>query len=1456
MPLDRGINPAIENGYEHRIGAKLYDYDYNDSIDKEDLVVNIRESINSLYTTSLDKQRAACNIKRVGGLMSDFKYDLSANTYYGFSTNSYVLKFPLKNVFWFNTLFVNRINRISSGYKRKTYATDLNLAVPNSAKHRQFFSISDVYPTPINLGTNQQASDRVEHYVEEYRDTDTSSATYNKILYYLKKSYNPRTNSTIIEKYTPKVEVVSNRTYYEKIQIEPAPPSGTKPTIVYSIDTDNEIDNFHITFNLQDTSNRPDIFTHQLLFFMNGKLFTDLQMYIVPNYVIMVIDADRLGITYGRIEELTAPYYDYRWSIIGLPYANFFKTPASGSQVQLTDNKLKLATFIKSQEIYRNGDVNTYYPIIDAVKNSSIIIHNDFSASKCYNIYEMPDPDKSNIYLTGYASDSAYVRASNNTVYRQNTGYMKLAINPLQFTLTSQEEVPSEDVNLLKTVSSTYDVYVNCFGESDKSYESLGTDNIAKFNEDKPRDISLIELKNASGIIDLGTNRIFQIGCSGSMPGPIPAENILIFKRDASDGLSLVHMVSSKYKDTSLETSKYDKKVRLSDKPVEDSIAFKSIETESVYDYPKFIPTRDEYVTGDDISGLYNVVEYTETPVGNGYVENSVTYVSENVNIVREQQKWIELYFPNVYKLVGFNENDNLVAVVFYNKNCKTGFSNPLENYMRFDEYYANNVVTGNIPKAIKEYIPEVSKYTEDVYLNTYHIKATRANEYPFKLEALREFVNDDYRRLSKIYDRHYNKQNNKMHANVKYVVDLTKTSAEAISDKKFDIRHIYKDQLNIKYDTQYFPQVNEILYSFNNSSMNYNLVIPQGITLYKLSDGRYLIDLYESYIESSVRDLIVNLGDTDPHGLESPYRYQYASVADNVVTLEVPYPYYNILDVPKNVINAVNQTYVFSISHKTSMKFPATVWLDGVRLSDDYYYINTSAFTTKINIDASIITSENKYIEIEIYKMKDVNAKETVLTLPDIHNSIHLDVSGIYNAWEDISPQHVMVAVAQETMDDQGQPQIRYLVPSSYESYWLLIGHTNYVSGYPTNVNDEERQSVSLSTFNVIKSMQGAYIDGSGQRVERDDVAILADTNTLLIGETEETFAGNVDILKTFGDDQYFKTLTSDAAKHEYVLMLREGYYSRDRRRFYDYLSLGKKDPKVYITPITPFFANKTVKIKNTDVYFTKTFSIEVHAEMDTSRRITIPDFQFDPSPYKYRLFIDGKLADYDFDYISSVNLEDQNFFMDSDMTLYLRKRYAYSAVHDIVFEYLPYKYQLVHRSAEYDGVITLTDEYIRPFDFRNFDVYLDGVLLTEDDIQVITERRIVITSIADRIKSGDTNYHPIVSVYERMHDNDVFDYVWRNHKVAFNYIDHQNPVIERTRVNPDTGETETYLDDNVQRHPEMEDEFIDVKLAQRIKFSLDEQLIRALPDYRVHRTPSYDAGKASKEGPSGFQG
>ena len=141
-----------------------------------------------------------------------------------------------------------------------------------------------------------------------------------------------------------------------------------------------------------------------------------------------------------------------------------------------------------------------------------------------------------------------------------------------------------------------------------------------------------------------------------------------------------------------------------------------------------------------------------------------------------------------------------------------------------------------------------------------------------------------------------------------------------------------------------------------------------------------------------------------------------------------------------------------------------------------------------------------------------------------------------------------------------------------------------------------------------------------------------------------------------------------------------------------------------------------------------------------------------------------------------------------------------------------------------------------------------MDGVLLNEDEITIVTERRIIINAIADAVAADSNNtYHPVVSIYERMHDDDLFDYVWRKEDESFNYIDHTMPIIEDPN-NPG------HMIDNVKRQPLHPDEYIKVKKAKRIKYSLDEQLIRTVEDYRKAKTPTYDPSRTNREAPIGF--
>jgi hypothetical protein len=1443
----------FENGYEHRIGAKLHDYEYNDTIDKEDLVPNIRKCIDSLYTASLNKQRFACGIKRVGGLMSDFKYNANANVFYGFSKNAYALKFPVKNTFFFTNTFIQRMNRNSSGYQRKGNITNIN-----SAKHMKFFSLADYYPTPTWQKNDPRSNTKTEHYYG-YRNPSDSQKT-----------------------------------------------AWTKPNDVTKKDPPT-VDNIHIKFNINDTANRPDIFTHRLLFFMNGQIFNDLMVYVEADYIIMVIDSDRGGIPRELLETYTDPKNDFRWTLIGIPFGNYFVTrgavngDAHGETIPV-DGAIGVAYSETSDDykINRSGDKKDIKP---TTVNYHIQRDMDQDHVQWFDTVAQYG-DLNSVYLTvcGFEDDSRDLRYSSINKFSKTTR-------------TVSNYYPYDTDGYARCIETNQIYYKDvCMDNTSEPYQFLGTAAYEKFTSGVPQYLELIELKNVASVIDLGTNRIFKIGCDDNIPGPVPPENVLIFERDSELGLKLVHMVTGEYKESDLahRNSKYDKEVLRIERPNEDMVPFKSVDHDSVYDYPKFIPIREKY----------NVP------------------VSENEEVIRETQKYIDLYYPNIFKLEGFDAGADLIAVVFYDKTVNNAFINPLAKYMEYDTTYANNIVTGNVPIAIMNYIPAINRYTEDAYIHGFHTQATRAIEYQFKLDSLRELVNDDANRLVDIYDRKYNKDKNKINANVKYIIDLKHDKPDTPDDYK--ITHIYRDEIKITY--LYSIDINIKVVIINNPNGTQDVRQVDGLTIYYNSNNTALL----------------HLSDKDSSGVpfdESDDRFVEINVSTNTAAV----PMIRTYSIPKSI-------YTFTMKHKTPATYPATVWIDGVRASKDAYYINSSAHASTVSIYSTAIGNAS-YIELEIYKLRDINSRYKLLSLGGKHDSVPIKVNEREKLWDAISPQNLLVAVAQDVIDPQtGEVVRQYKVPSMYELYWLIIGHTRYNKGVPVNIPIDPRDATHIYQYNVIKSLQSTINTETGEETF-DEVVIMSDESNdnhrAIIGETSETYAGNVDMLKTFGDREYFKVL-EDAEYNSrftcacgrtvglahsgetcqfchtlvskrpldsyYVTMLREGFYNRDRKRFFEYIPMTKDAPMAYITPITDYFANKDVMVKNTDVYYSKTYSFSMLNGRVIKNSITIENFEFDPTPSKYRLYMDGLLLDYDFDFVSSVNLasHEDTYIMGNPFTLFVRKEFDWNMQHSLIFEYLPYRYQLVHRSNETDGVIVLSDEYIRPYDPRNFDVYVDGKLLRDDEIEVITERRIVVKPVANRV---NRNTYPVVSIYEKMHDSDVFDFIWRTHKTGFEYVDHDTPVIEVddstfykkiTKVivkgeNDDPDDDSgtvfnfngiyVYLDedenmlidlttrdtsgsmidpdvdvdnkfvvvdylpiadtdpvqkditilvvpysrtvsvprktskDNIKRYPNDSTKTIDVRMAEPIKYSLDEQIIRSDADYRQARTPSYNS-------------
>ena len=119
------VNPNLDNGLEHRIGANLYPWDYNDTCDKECFVPDLKAMINKTYDRCLESQEATCNIDRYWGYMKDFSRNHDINIQYNLSYNSYTLEFPIRNVNFFNTKKVRMMNPRTYTMKEMCQRTDL-----------------------------------------------------------------------------------------------------------------------------------------------------------------------------------------------------------------------------------------------------------------------------------------------------------------------------------------------------------------------------------------------------------------------------------------------------------------------------------------------------------------------------------------------------------------------------------------------------------------------------------------------------------------------------------------------------------------------------------------------------------------------------------------------------------------------------------------------------------------------------------------------------------------------------------------------------------------------------------------------------------------------------------------------------------------------------------------------------------------------------------------------------------------------------------------------------------------------------------------------------------------------------------------------------------------------------------------------------------------------------------
>lgn len=292
---------------------------------------------------------------------------------------------------------------------------------------------------------------------------------------------------------------------------------------------------------------------------------------------------------------------------------------------------------------------------------------------------------------------------------------------------------------------------------------------------------------------------------------------------------------------------------------------------------------------------------------------------------------------------------------------------------------------------------------------------------------------------------------------------------------------------------------------------------------------------------------------------------------------------------------------------------------------------------------------------------------------------------------------------------------------------------------------------------------------------VDNNDVILLQDTNTaLLLDEYNKTVdEDEYFIERGFPWDAYY--IVKSSVYEDYALdkvedsgfddpfrVIKLGYYGETRRRHFEYLPYSDNDPTIYLTPITDHFAGKRVRIQATDIYkkwVTYLPRIPRYDHVEEDRRITINDFRLDPIISKLRVFVNGRLCDFGYDCRLDVDTNN-GFILGSYINIGVTydtedpnhpMRYLTRNSNEMVVEYLPYKYILLYRFQPKSQTVTLrTNIFKRPFSLKYYDVYVNGIKCTENDIEINTASKITFKVFI----SEDTT----VSFYTRSHDPEVY--------------------------------------------------------------------------------------------------
>lgn len=1176
---------------EHRVGASLQPFQFNDTFSEDKFNHDIHWAINHLWHRSLNSQKDLVDVKRYDTNMRYFTRTVARNYELGLPYYAYTLEIPFNAISFFDTREAKRRN---VGKLNKTDCTSncddhhinsecVSTHHVDRRKYPNLYTLQDTfqYRNMFNKHLLVFIDGKMFTDIMFFVDTD-------RLILVIEPDVTKNDNTTV--KISELKSWIRNELPVNIIGI------SWSPLYTFDGDPTDILSSGTISLNKMKKITDPmNVNSSEwILCFTNDDtnmgimttVFSELEYLEESNETVFKLN-DAITELFTRNAKTHCEAFPIAnlFGLSGIEANKIFQIPISGNAIPTNNILVWKHNKDKSVELSTNTEVSIYYPNVYQIEPKFIVTPShdfvDFKIDR--EVFRKKIQDTSGIYL---------FEAHRNITYQNNTS-AKITVdadkfgNACNYTAADFIFTFSPKVEV-KNVSGDFEYKLN-----EKTFSNFVRNVTGKY------EFVCINKTSTAGIWMCGNNivRLSDYGITISDNGFKVGDIITIW---------------------------YENIWTVNDSPIDMNLCGISI---------------------DGTCKIGETIEVSYSKISWYYDNEAVEMTDWGIDVC--QSDILENSYLQIEYLNGDPVGTKYDIAWLQSLEIATSFDNPIEDFMLYDGSYANNVISGLLPQTLKDYIPLDIKYDYKDHIK--NIKYTTAqSEFTYKAKRLAEVFKDNNKLYEYIYEQLMTRTAYINHTNTKIVWDFSdidswktyRPHVYGVSDTAESIfaenltRRLYVDNHD-EFTKHHWAEFTEPCYKFVISHDS-----PKSYAYSAWIDG-LAVDIDYVYSEGFKTAIYLPASKIDNDSIvefeimKIPNRQRYRTELDfgeldNSVELPRIFP-----DVsPQNIMVSIRREVS---TNKSSSAYNPDLYdyltKEGIEAGEDfgvkYYYEVAPAYEMYW-----LLFGRRKYVD----GIAEGGTKIVATTVPKLE---YTDTLTNYKGC-DLRTMFGEEFITANTDDTHNA----VLVTASDEptaSGFYATERRRFYQYIPYGKNDEPIYLTPMGKPSHSKTQEAVI----GYTRDDDGKIIKWHTQQMSL----HSFYGTVKVIAVPAElanfaivsDTFASKISYVTGEYTFTYSAIEGwkYNSLDNINMADYgISWdGGASDGATITigyEALSYFANQHVMIQNTDLYRKYTYTINViNTEGHNSTTVTIPKFFDDPTGERFRVFCNGYLMEphYDID-------------------------------------------------------------------------------------------------------------------------------------------------------------------------------------------------------------------------------